>query len=147
MFWGLRGFESDLFDEFRRLEHEVDQLFGASLLPGSIRDAARGTFPPMNIGCDADQVVVYLFAPGVVPKSLDITMRRNLLTVSGKRTVIAEEGAEYYRRERFDGEFRRVVTLPEDVDPDRVDARYTDGVLVVTVKRSGETKPKQITVH
>ena len=147
MMWGLNHLEGGLFDEFRRLEREVDQLFGATRWPGSIRDVAVGTFPPMNLGCNAEEVDLYLFAPGIDPKSLDLTIQRNLLTVSGERRVIREEGADYYRRERFEGKFRRVVTLPDDVDPERVDARYADGVLQVTVKRSESARPKQITVH
>lgn len=147
MFSVFNPFEGGLFDEFRRLEKEVDQLFGTMPWPSSIRATARGTFPPMNVGCNADQVDVYLFAAGLDPDGFDISIRNNLLTVAGKRRLIREEGADYYRRERFDGEFRRVVSLPEDVDPDQVDARYVDGVLHVAVQRRESAKPKQITVH
>lgn len=75
-----------------------------------------------------------------------MSIQQNLLTISGSRRIDAEEKAEYYRRERFDGDFRRVITLPEDVDPERVDAKYRDGVLQITVQRREAARPRQITV-
>jgi HSP20 family protein len=107
----------------------------------------RGTYPPINIGSTPEQVDVYLFAAGVDPKSLTISIQQNLLTVDGERRLITEEGADYFRKERFDGAFHRVVTLPEDVDPEQVEAGYRDGVLRITVKRREASKPRQIEVR
>lgn len=143
--WGR--FDTSLFDEFRRLESEMDQLFGRGSLPAGIRAMRRGTFPPINVGATPERVDVYLFAAGLDPKSLDISIQQNLLAVSGERKVPVDEAADYYRRERFDGEFRRVITLPDDVDPDRVDAKYLDGVVQITVQRREAARPRQITVN
>ena len=143
--WG--GFDTTFFDEFRRLEGEMDQLFGRGSLPAGIRAMRRGTFPPINVGATPERVDVYLFAAGLDPKSLDISIQQNLLAVSGDRKVPVDESADYYRQERFDGEFRRVITLPDDVDPDRVDAKYRDGVLQITVQRREAARPRQITVN
>jgi len=147
MFGTLSDFNGGLFDEFRRLEQEMDQLFGAGTWPYGIRAVARGSFPPINIGSTADQVDVYLFAAGIDPEKLNLSIQQNLLTIDGERRLITEEGANYYRKERFDGEFHRVVTLPEDVDPDQVEASYRDGVLHVTIKRRESAKPRQIAVN
>jgi HSP20 family protein len=141
------SFDSGLGDELRRLETEVDQLFGSSAWPAGIRSVRRGTFPPINVGATPERVDVYLFAPGLDPKSLDLSIQQNLLTVSGSRKVEVKEDAEYYRRERYDGDFRRVISLPEDVDPDRVEAKYRDGVLQITVRRREAARPRQITVN
>jgi HSP20 family protein len=146
MFSNLSTFEGSLFDEIRRMEHEMDPLFGTGLWPSGIRAVARGTYPPINIGSTPDQVDVYLFVAGVSPESLDISIQQNLLTVDGERRLITEEGADYYRKERFDGAFHRVVTLPEDVDPDKVDASYREGVLHITIQRRESVKPRQIKV-
>jgi HSP20 family protein len=146
MFGNLGNFESGLFDEFRRMQREMDQLFGATPWPSGIRSVARGTYPPINIGSTPDRVDVYLFAAGLDPKSLDISIRQNLLTVAGQRKLITEEGANYYRKERFDGAFRRVVTLPDDVDPDKVDATYRNGILNISIQRRESAKPRQIEV-
>ena len=141
------SFDTSLFDEFRRLESEMDQLFGRGSLPAGIRAMRRGTFPPINVGATPERVDVYLFAAGLDPKSLDISIQQNLLAVSGERKVPVDEAADYYRQERFDGEFRRVITLPDDVDPDRVEAKYRDGVLQITVQRREAVRPRQVTVN
>lgn len=146
MFGNLSSFEGSLFDELRRVEKEMDQLFGAGPWPSGIRAVERGTYPPINIGSTADQVDVYLFAAGVNPQNLDISIQQNLLTINGGRKLTTETGADYFRKERFDGEFHRVVTLPDDVDPEKVDASYRDGVLRITVQRRESTKPRQIEV-
>lgn len=147
MFGSLSGFEGSLFDDFRRMEKEMDHLFGAGPWPTGIRSVARGTYPPINIGSTQDQVDIYLFAAGVNPNSLDISIQQNLLTIDGERDLISEEGADYYRKERFDGKFHRVVTLPDDVDPDKVEASYRDGVLQITIQRREAAKPRQIEVN
>jgi HSP20 family protein len=142
------GFEGDsVFEEFRRLERELGQLFGHSPWPAGIRAMQRGTFPPLNVAANPERVDVYLFAADLDPKSLDLSIQQNLLTVSGTRKVEINEKAEYYRRERFDGDFRRVITLPDDVDPERVEAKYRNGVLQVTIQRHESARPRQITVN
>lgn len=146
MFESLFNFDTDPFEQFRRLESEVGQLHGHSPWPAGIRAVQRGTFPPINVGATPERIDVYLFAAGLDSKSLDVSIQQNLLTIFGSRRIDAEEKAEYYRRERFDGDFRRVITLPEDVDPERVDAKYRDGVLQITVQRREAARPRQITV-
>jgi len=147
MFGTLSSLAPGIFDELRRLEDEMDQLFGSVAWPMGIRAVRRGTFPPINVGSTADRVDVYLFAAGLDPKTVDVSIQQNLLTVAGNRSVEANQDADYYRRERFDGEFRRVITLPEDVDPERVDASYRDGVLHITVQRREAARPRQIQVN
>jgi HSP20 family protein len=142
----LSGFDTDLFEQFRRLEGEVGQAFGHAPWPSGIRAVQRGTFPPINVGATSERVDVYLFAAGLDPKSIDLSIQQNLLSVAGSRRLETNEQAEYYRRERFDGDFRRVVTLPDDVDPERVEAKYRDGVLQVTIQRREAARPRQITV-
>ena len=146
MYGSLNSFEGSLFDEFRRMGREMDQLFGAGPSPTGIRSVARGSYPPINIGSTPERVDIYLFAAGVDPNSLDISIQQNLLTIDGERSLITEEGADYYRKERFDGKFHRVVTLPDDVDPDKVDANYRDGVLHIAIQRRESAKPRQIEV-
>ena len=146
MFWNFGSFDDRLFDDFRRIQREMDEVFGTGPARSGIRAVARGTYPPINIGATPKQVDVYVFAAGIDPGSLDISIQQNLLTVAGERKAAGEESAEYYRRERFDGPFRRVLTLPEDADPDRVSAQYRDGVLHISVKRRESTQPRQIEV-
>ena len=137
---------NSLFDEFRRLENQMDQVFGSTPWPAGIRSVQRGTFPPLNVGATPERLDVYLFAANLDPKSVDLSIQQNLLSVSGTRKVEVNERADYYRRERFDGDFKRVLTLPEDADPERVTAKYSDGVLHITIPRRESARPRQITV-
>ena len=146
MFRSLTSYDGALFDEFRRMEREMENLFGAGTWPNSIRSVAKGTYPPINIGSTPEQVDVYLFAAGLNTASLDISIQKNLLTIDGERRPITEAGARFYRKERFDDAFHRVVTLPEDVDPDQVEASYSDGVLRITVQRREAAKARQIEI-
>ena len=146
MFTDLTNFGGGFFDEFRRLQDELEGIYGQWPLPSGIRSVARGTYPPINVGATPEQVDVYVFAGGLDTKTLDISLQQNLLTISGERRAPTQEGANYYRKERFDDAFRRLVTLPDDVDPDQVEARYRDGVLEIHIKRRAATRPRQIEV-
>ena len=146
MFRNLSSFEGGLFDEFGRLQREMDQLFGSGSWPNGIRAVARGTYPPINIGSTPDQVDVYLFASGINPQNFNISIQQNLLTINGERQLIYEADGDYFRKERFDGDFHRVVTLPDDVDPEQVEASYRDGVLRISVQRRESAKPRQVEI-
>ena len=102
----------------------------------------------MNVGSTPASVEVYAFAPGLDPASLDVQIEKGVLTISGER---AEEPAPaqamVHIDERFSGRFRRVVSLPEDVDPSAVEARYRDGVLHVRIPRRELTQPRRITIQ
>jgi HSP20 family protein len=146
MFGLMTNFGGNLFEDFRRLEEQMDELFGRWPSPAGIRSVVPGTYPPINVGTTPDAVDVYLFAAGVDPKSLDIALQQNLLTVAGEREAPVEKDVSYYRKERFDGAFHRVITLPEDVDPGRVEAHYRNGVLQIHIKRQEAVRPRQIEV-
>jgi HSP20 family protein len=146
MFGSLSNFTGNPLDDFRRLEREIDQLFGSGPWTGGIRAAARGSYPPVNLGVTPERIDVYLFVPGVDPDRLEITLHQNLLTVKGERRTIRKEGAQYYRHERFEGEFHRAVNLPEDTDPEKVEANYKDGVLHIAIQRLESARPRQIEV-
>ena len=85
--FGSQLYDGGLLQEFRRLEQDLDEQLGHWLWPLGIRSTARGTWPPMNVGLTPDNVEVYLFAAGLDPKSIDISVEQSLLTVSGERKV------------------------------------------------------------
>ncbi len=143
----MSNIEQDLFSQFARLREEMDRMFAAGPAVAGIRSVAAGTYPAVNIAASPEQVDVFVFASGLDPEKLDVSMQQNLLTISGERRAEVPEGAQVYRRERFNGSFRRVMTLPEDVDPDQVEANYKDGVLHIVVKRKEESRPRKIEIH
>ena len=148
--FGLRSPYDDVFNEFRRLERELDALLdGGSSLSGNrnIRAFSSGAFPAVNVAATADAVTVFLFSPGIDPKSLDVSVQQNVLSVSGTRELKPLGEGTYFRQERFSGPFRRVVALPDDVDPEKVEARYVDGIVHITVARRASEKPRRIEVQ
>jgi HSP20 family protein len=137
--WGAHPFAA--LDQRMR---EFQQLFDA--LDGDRRENA-GVFPPMNIEEDADNYYICAELPGMDPKGLEIETLDKTLTISGERKI-PDEGTEvsYHRREREAGTFRRSVSFPSPINPEKVDANYKCGVLTMTLAKADEAKPKQITV-
>ncbi|MDN6888345.1 Hsp20/alpha crystallin family protein, partial [Variovorax sp. CAN2819] len=93
---------------------------------------------------------IYAFAPGIDPATLEVHLERGLLTISGERKSVlpgAEEKAAVHINERFEGAFRRMLTLPDDADPEAVDAKLSDGVLRITVRRSASAQPRRIAIQ
>ncbi len=144
----FRDYGGDMFTEFERMRREMDNLFGDwELSPLGLRSVGTGTFPAINIGVSPERVDVYVFAAGLDPKQFDISLQQNLLTISGTRETDQPKEAQPYRQERFTGNFRRICTLPEDVNPDQVEASYHDGVLQITVQRQEVVRPRRIQVQ
>jgi len=139
--------DSGLFDHFRELHQQMDRLFAGTPAPASIRAVARGSYPPINVGVTPGEVDVFVFAAGLDPKNIDVSIQQNVLTISGQRIPDEKTDGNYYLRERFGGEFRRAVALPEDVDVDKLEATYRDGVLNVRIQRREEVKPRQIQIN
>ena len=136
------------FADLDRLQRELDQDFGALGMPVSIRAVGGASFPAINVGSTPQAVEIYAFAPGIDASQLEVTVDHNLLTIAGKRELpAAPKGQVSYAEERFSGGFRRVISLPEDIDPSRIEARYTDGVLRVNIARREAVQPRRIAVN
>lgn len=141
---------NSLFSQFDRLRRELDDVFGVSGPPSSIRSVAPGTWPAVNLGRTASSVEIYAFAPGLDAAKIEVTLDRGVLRISGERTVAApkqDAKANYYTRERGAGAFTRAVALPDDVDPGAVKASYRDGVLQISVARRESAQPQRIAVQ
>jgi HSP20 family protein len=140
---------ADVFGELNRLQSVLDQVF-RPLERSPIRALAGSAFPVINVGTTPEAIEIMALAPGLDPGSLQVTADRGLLIVAGERkSDLPErrEGLSVYARERFAGSFRRVVSLPEDADPARIDARYRDGILRITVARRESSRPRRIDVQ
>ncbi len=139
---------ADMFSELNRLQQVLDQVFRPAER-SSIRSLTGASFPVINVGTTPDTIEVMGLAPGLDPATLQLSVDRGLLVISGERkSQIPEagEGVSVYARERFTGNFRRVVSLPDEADPAKVDASYRDGILRVTVAKRESSKPRRIEV-
>jgi len=141
-------FGTDLFSEFDRLQQQMAQLLGG--FPSSIRAGRLGAFPQINIGATDESIEIVAFAPGINAAELDVSIDKGLLTISGERkSTQPDTGSETrtYAQERFAGAFRRVIELPDTADPDKVQARYENGCLSISVGRRESSKPRAITIQ
>ncbi len=137
----------DLFAEFDRLQRELQQSYELS---PTIRGFARGGYPAMNVGNTAHSVEIYAFTPGIDPASIDVQIEKGVLTIAGERKAnlpSADEKTSVHIDERFAGRFRRVVTLPDDADPNAVEAHCRDGVLHISIQRRAAAQPRRIAIQ
>lgn len=147
----------DFISDLERMRRDMDRFldeFGTSswsfpfsrtsFLPGR---AARG-YPLLNIGEDNENLYVDALAPGVDPKTLDVSATQDLLVISGeKKALLSSVGAEaIHRSERAAGQFTRSIALPFEVDSEGVKAAYQDGLLRIVLPKAEVAKPKQIQV-
>ena len=130
----------DPFGEMRRLQDEVNRLFS------SFQTTPSGTFPPVNAYANEDGVALAAQLPGVQDGDVEISVFRDTLTLRGKRAPEGADRQAYHRRERGHGEFVRNISLPFQVDPDRVEATMQNGILRISLHRPEEDKPRRIKV-
>jgi HSP20 family protein len=131
------------FDQVREMLRLLDTVAGKTL-----REVGAGVFPPMNVTQDEDNFYLRAEVPGVKPNELSISVMRNRVSLAGKRELQREdELVSYHRKERAEGSFNRTVTLPMEVEAERVEAKYADGILTITLPKAEEAKPRQIAVR
>jgi HSP20 family protein len=122
----------------------MDRLFHSGY-PSYQRSAP--SFPALNIWSNEDELIVTAEVPGINPEDLDISVVGDNLTLKGeRRSEELEEGARYHRQERGYGSFSRTVQLPFPVDIEKVNAKFTNGVLEIGLPRAEADKPRKIAV-
>lgn len=139
-------FNTSLFNDLDRFQRQMTSILNG--LPSSIRASRLNTFPQINLGSTDDSVEIVAFAPGIDPAKLELTIDKGLLTISGERprTDAPAEGRSY-AQERFAGSFRRAIELPRDADPDKVNARYANGCLTISVGKRETSRPRAIAIQ
>ncbi len=148
-FWEpLQGLES-LRREMDRLMEQFDsprrRTARSAFLPG----VAARAYPLVNLSEDKDNIYVEALAPGMNPDSIEVSVLRDQLRIAGEKTPINPDvkAEAFHRSERGAGRFTRVIGLPTEVDGDKVKAEYKNGLLLLTLPKHAEAKPKQITVE
>lgn len=150
MYASLLNQPSPLFGHFERLRRELDDVFGSSDLPSSIRSVSPGTLPAINVGRTPTSVEVYAFAPGLDATKIEVSLDRGVLRIAGERAPGIPGGdpkLQVFARERGFGRFARTVSLPDDIDPAQISATYRDGLLQVSIARRESAQPQRITVQ
>ncbi len=133
------------------LGHRIDPLFDElNCLIHRDPDGRtpRSWNPVVDIYDNDETIVINAELPGIDKKDIVVDVTGNVLTLKGERSTANEvKNEKYHRRERTFGKFERAFTLPEDVDPEKIQADYTDGVLEIKIPKPEKKEPKKITVH
>lgn len=141
---------------FMRLHQEIDRIFedafrgrnfSMPLLLGSSHENFGGNLPMLrpavNIAENEKQYTVTVEIPGIEEKDIQIQLDDDTLIIQGEKKQEQEhKDANFHRIERSFGSFQRVLTLPQDVDPDSVNAHFKNGILTISVNRVPEKAPK-----
>jgi HSP20 family protein len=140
------GFRS-AFDQLDRMRRQLDQLFGEDY--GASRGLlGSGVFPQINLTEDADKFYIRAELPGVKTNDIEMQATAKNLSIAGERKIETEnEGVRYHRREREAGKFSRIISMPTEIDPDRIEAKMQDGILTIHVPKAEAVKPRQITIN
>lgn len=141
------AFSTDIFSELENLHQQMQRAFNAGT---GIRGNTAGAYPLLNIGRTPQSIELYAFAPGLDPANIEVNLERGVLTVAAERkgNLPPQDGkSTIHINERFAGRFRRVLSLPENIDPGDVAAQYRDGVLHIQLKLRESAQPRRITVQ
>jgi len=132
-------------DPFSELQGELERMLEGAFGTGV---SGFGVYPPVNVFDRGDAYVVKAEVPGVTPDKVEINVEDDTLTLRGER-VFSEPNrdAAFHRRERGQGQFRRVVRLPGRVAADEAKAQYRDGVLTVVVPKAKEARPRRVQIE
>jgi HSP20 family protein len=129
------------------LHNEVNRLFGQFGGGGTAWPALARSYPAMNIWEDDNNIFAEAELPGMTQDQLEIYVTEgNLLTVQGERKPAELANMAWHRRERGTGKFSRTLTLPTNVDADKVEAKLEQGILHVTLPKSAAARPRKIAV-
>jgi len=138
------------FSSLDEWEQRLENMFGPSHIPfwgmeGPWQEASWS--PSVEVFDKDDKLVVNAELPGLNEEDIDVSVENSTLTIKGERKAENEvKEADYYRCERFYGSFYRAIPLPSKVVADGIEANYENGVLSITLPKSGEDKPKKIEV-
>ena len=135
--------------ELSSLQSEMNRLFNTAFdaPSGSSGTALRRWVPAMDLVESGDQFVLRADLPGMSEEDIQIELEDGTLTVSGERKAEHEQREKgWYRIERSFGRFNRSLSLPDGVDPDRIQASFSHGVLEVRIPKPEERKPRRISI-
>lgn len=137
------------FEEFTTdMERMFDSLLGRTAR-GVMRATGADKFQPhLDIVENPNDYVVSVDLPGVKPEDVKVEMEDGRLTISGNRETLTEDNSKnVHRIERSKGSFHRMISLPREIDADKIDAKYEHGVLHVTLPKTAEKQPRKIEVR
>lgn len=135
------------FSDIRQMDQAVNR-FWRHRVPRATSYEVESWAIPLDVVQDDDNIVVTASLPGLEADGIDVTLEDGVLTINGETGAESEKtDGKYVIRERRSGKFHRTVRLPDSVDAERVEPRYADGVLTITLPKVEAKKAKRLQVH
>lgn len=136
------------FPEITSVQREMNRLFDSFMQGPEDNEEYRGTWKPdVDIRETPDAVVIMAELPGMQKEDIKVTIRDNMMQLSGEKKQVSEHKDEtYHRVERSYGSFCRTFSLPSLVEAEKITATFKDGVLHVRLPKAEQAKPKEISI-
>ncbi len=145
-YWLSNPWSLDAFSEAGELRRRMHELFeGAGDASAGV--ARAGVHPPVNLYETGDSYVLTTELPGLRVEDIEVTVERDRLTLGGERRIEHPQDASLHRVERRAGAFRRTLQLPLEVDGEKVEAVYRNGVLTLRIPKSPQHQPRRISIQ
>jgi HSP20 family protein len=135
---------ADPVDALLQFQQALDAFRTSGWLDSS--PSGSGAYPPLNVFRKGDDLVVITEVPGTRKSDLQIQVKGNTIRIAGAKSVEYGDTASLHRRERLAGDFDRAITVPVEIDPDRVKAECHDGILALYLSRAEHDKPTTIAI-
>jgi HSP20 family protein len=108
--------------------------------------ASMGTYPPVNVFQQGEDLVAIVELPGVNKEDLNIQAKENTIRIAGRKAIDYPQEVSLHRRERLSGVFDRTIVVPMQIDADGIKAEYNDGLLALFIPRAERDKPRTIAI-
>jgi len=132
----------------QRLNRILDEAFGTIPFAENGNVITSTWFAPTDVSEDTNSLQISMELPGVDAEDVKLSLENNVLTIRGEKRQQSEENNErVHRYERSYGTFERTFVLPNTVDPEKIEARYENGVLFVTIPKAERARPREIRVN
>jgi HSP20 family protein len=135
---------ADPFDALVAFQRALENRAASDWMGGTT--AGSGSYPPINVFQQGDDLVAIIELPGVDKKDLSIQVKSNTIRIAGRKNITFPDGVSAHRRERVWGEFDRTIALPMQVEADAIKAEYNNGMLALLIPRAERDKPRTIQI-
>lgn len=108
--------------------------------------SGAGAYPPLNVFRKGDDYLIIAEVPGIKKSDLEIQVKDRTIRIAGTKSAERSENASLHRRERLAGRFDRAISIPIEIDAEKVKAECRDGLLALHLPRAGRDKPRSINI-
>jgi len=136
---------ADPFDALFAMQRALENRLASDWMGSTT--AGSGSYPPINVFQQGEDLVAIVEIPGVDKGELKIEAKNNTIRIAGRKNIAYPEGVSAHRRERLMGSFDRTVAVPMQIDADGIKAEYQNGLLALYIPRAERDKPRTVQIR